>query len=60
MLVKVLWVIACFIPIINLFPCWNGSDFVKEDAIKIIVVIVSVIFWIPAIIIGLLWAAKQF
>lgn len=58
MLVKILWIIACFVPIINIWPCWKGTGFV-HGILRFLVVIVAVLFWIPALIMGLLWAIKQ-
>ncbi|AHK22619.1 hypothetical protein [Candidatus Hepatoplasma crinochetorum] len=56
---KIVATIMAFVWLLNLFIVWFSTEsfewMKKNMAIRIIVSVVFVIFWIPAIIVGIYW-----
>ncbi len=53
---KVVATIMAFVYILNLIPTWYASEeLVKDGILRIVIFVVLVIFWLPAMFLSLWW-----
>lgn len=59
---RILYIIMIFIPIVNIWPAWRGTDLLPGIfggfILRVVITIVSVIFYFPAVVFGILAIVK--